>query len=167
MKLIPLTQGLFAKVSDHRFEYLNQWKWFAKRDHQTNNFYAFRQDNGRTVSMHRFIMNTPDDLLCDHKNRDTLDNQDENLRNCTKTQNRMNAGKNKNNKSGYKGVHFDKHRKKYRAFFKVGGKTVPIGSFDNVVDAAQAYDAAVSEAFGEFAYLNFPESVGEKEIATQ
>ena len=28
-RLIELTGGLFAKVSPHRFEYLNQFKWQA------------------------------------------------------------------------------------------------------------------------------------------
>jgi hypothetical protein len=36
MKLIPLTQGKHAKVSDKDYKWLNQWKWCAyynpKRD---------------------------------------------------------------------------------------------------------------------------------------
>lgn len=83
MKLIPLTQGLFAKVDDEDYEYLNQFKWMATKVRTT--FYAIRnvQINGKWkhLSMHREIMQTPDDMETDHKDWDGCNNQRHNMRN--------------------------------------------------------------------------------------
>lgn len=40
MKLIPLTQGKYAKIDDDIFDYLNQWKWHIVNGNNT--FYAVR-----------------------------------------------------------------------------------------------------------------------------
>jgi len=45
MKMIPLTQGKFAQVSDHRFDYLNQWKWYAMYVKRHDLWYAARAEN--------------------------------------------------------------------------------------------------------------------------
>lgn len=155
MKLIPLTQGKFAKVSDHRFAEVNQYKWFAIYDNKRNTFYAVRWTGvgSNYISMHRFIMNTPSDMICDHINHETLDNQDENLRNCTMTESNRNRRINKNNTSGYKGV--SRFGKKWRTVLQIGGKKVFSGFYENLEEAARAYDDAAKKHFGEFASLNF------------
>ncbi len=54
----------------------------------------------------------------------------------------------RNNKSGYKGVHFAQNK----WHVEVRGKHV--GYFDDVKDAARAYNEKALELFGEFANLN-------------
>lgn len=44
----------------------------------------------------------------------------------------------------------------WRAQIKVGGRNHWLGSFADEEDAARAYDLAAEEAFGEYAWLNFP-----------
>ena len=56
-----------------------------------------------------------------------------------------------NNTSGYRGVSWQKKNSKWRARLK----RVHIGSFDNAIDAACAYDQAAIKAFGQLAKLNF------------
>lgn len=86
-KLIPLTQGKFAIVDDADFEWLSQFKWhLAGR-------YAKGYVNGRVVSMHRLLMDTPTGLVTDHRNHRCLDNRRSNLRNITQAENTRNASK--------------------------------------------------------------------------
>lgn len=65
---------------------------------------------------------------------------------------KIRQGKQKNNKSGYKGVLF--FRGKWVAKIKVNKKSFYLGSFNNVIEAAKAYNAAAIKYFGENAYLN-------------
>jgi hypothetical protein len=94
MKEIQLTQGQVALVDDEDYEYLSQWKWYARWNKSTQSYYAVRtvgtKPNQVTVRMHRFIMNTLIGMDCDHKDHDTLNNQKHNLRNATKSQNSVN-----------------------------------------------------------------------------
>jgi len=155
-KFIQLTQGKVALVSDHRFEYLNQWKWYARRDR--NNWYAVREEDGDKIRMHRLIMGVTDPtILVDHQDGDGLNNQDDNLRKCTNTQNLYNRRINKNSTTGYKGVTWGKKERKYLARIKVNQKTLPLGEFIDPKQAAKAYDTAARHYFGEFARTNFNE----------
>jgi hypothetical protein len=83
VKIIPLTQGLSAKVDDADFEWLSQWKWYANKTGDSGCYYAARsqRQNGCMIKvyMHRLIMNCPDDKEIDHLNADPLDNRRDNL----------------------------------------------------------------------------------------
>ena len=61
------------------------------------------------------------------------------------------------NKSGFRGVHFHKHNKRWRAQIGYNYKLITIGYYDTPEEAARAYDAKAKELRGEFARLNFPE----------
>lgn len=155
MKTIKLSQGKFALVDDDDYEYINQWKWCVKQCKQ--NYYAGRRIifNGKYkfLYMHRFINNTENNLQVDHIDHNGLNNQRNNLRNCTCKQNRMNQkGR---SKSGYRGVTYVKHY--IVAQFPINGKTKHIGIFKTEEEAAKAYDKMAKLHYGEFANLNFPE----------
>ena len=151
MKKIKLTQGKVALVSDHRFEEFSQWNWSAQQLHGI--WYAYRSTKNGSVAMHRQIMGFPEGLQVDHKDGDGLNNQDENLRVCTSTQNQANRGKQKNNTSGYKGV--VKARKRWCAQIKLNRAVVFWKSFSTPEEAARAYDEKAREIYGEFAKTNF------------
>lgn len=109
MKKIPLTQGQFAIVDDWWYDYLMQWKWYARWNPETHSYYAMRNEgkspHRTSVMMSRVIMKTPKKMECDHKNHNTLDNREKNLRNVTTSQNQMNRrGAPKNNPLGVLGV---------------------------------------------------------------
>ena len=109
--------------------------------------------------MHREVANTPDGLVCDHINGDSLDNRKANLRSATHLQNCWNARKSPQSAySKYKGVTFDKMRQKWNAQICVNGKRIFLGTFKDETEAAKAYDSAAKRHFGEFAALNFPDS---------
>jgi hypothetical protein len=109
------------------------------------------------VYLHRFIMSAPVGKLVDHINpSDTLDNRTSNLRLATKHENSHNQRPRIGNSSKYKGVSWYKRHSKWQVSIGVNGKRKHLGLYTAEIDAARAYDAAASESFGEFAYLNFP-----------
>lgn len=100
-----------------------------------------------------FAMTTgadPGNSQIDHRNGDSLDNNPDNLRLANPIENGRNRGKNKNNTSGYKGVTRITKRGKWEAKIQIEGKTLHLGYFEELADAAAAYDRAAQEHHGEF-----------------
>jgi len=156
MRTIELTQGQVAKVSDHNFEYINQWNWYALWDDEAQAFYAVRKEGKnpfrKLISMHRVVAKTPDGMLCDHRNHDTLDNQDDNLRNVTASQNMINRRVSSNNKLGEKCI--SPWRGGFRVKVNKDKKLVFCKTFRTIEEAIIARNEAVIQIHGEFAYLN-------------
>ncbi len=154
VRFIPLTQGKFAVVDVEDYNWLAGYKWCVSQS--GNSFYAMRNRCGTKVLMHRQIMNASNGLLVDHIDGNGLNNRRSNLRLCTRYQNSCNSRPHRNNLySKYKGVRWDKRYNKWYAGIRKSGKQFFLGSFDNEIDAAKAYDKKAKELFGEFAYLNF------------
>ena len=158
MKEIQLTKGQVALVDDDMFDYLNQWKWYAS-EQKNGKFYAARKiklNSKRTsIMMHRLIINNTDSKLhTDHINGITLDNRKINLRICTNSQNQMNKNAQVNNKNGFKGVSYNKEKKKYEVSITANCNKIFLGRYDNIIHAAKAYNKAAVKYHGEFANLN-------------
>jgi hypothetical protein len=151
-RLIPLTRSQNAIVDVADFTWLSQWNWYAFWNPSTKSFYAMRA--GGRVRMHRMILECSPKQDGDHINGNTLDNRRENLRKCSRTQNAQNRGKQVNNTSGYKGVHWSVTG--WRSRIWVNGKCVHVGMFATSEQAAHAYDAAAKVYHGRFAKPNFP-----------
>jgi len=150
-KKITLTQGKFALVDDEDYEFINQFNWCFYQGRALRAEYSGRHSR---ILMHRLINKTPDGMLTDHINMDQLDNRKENLRDATKSQNMMNRNAQSNNKSGYKGVHWNKTNKNWNAQIALNGKSKHLGVFQNKEDAALAYDHAAMIHHGKFSKLN-------------
>lgn len=103
-----------------------------------------------TVSMHRVILATPPGMETDHKNQDKLDNRKENLRVCSKAENMRNRKRNKNCKSGVKGVSFHKMANAWIAQIVVDGRKTHLGTFKSIRAAAESYAKAAKKHYGEF-----------------
>ena len=88
----------------------------------------------------------------DHINTIPDDNRIENLREATHQQNMFNRGSHKNTTSTYKGVHWCKRNKKWRAQYKLNGKTIRVGDYDCEESARKAYVYAVEDHQKEFLY---------------
>ena len=158
MKQIPLTQGKYAIVDDEDYDRLMAMgKWHFNGIYAAKSI-TYRKPCGsmssRTIIMHRFISKAPKGLEVDHEDGNGLNNQKQNIRVCTTSQNQKNRGKQANNTSGFKGVTWNKRVGRWYAQIQNNKKQISIGLFDCPIEAAKAYNAAAIKYHGEFAKIN-------------
>lgn len=153
MKKIELTQGKVALVDDSDYELLSQWKWHAVKDKDA--FYARHSVKGKKgIRMHRMIMDFPNIGMIDHKDGDGLNNQRDNLRVCTNTQNLRNMKPRKNTSSKYKGVSYYSRDDNWIGRIGVKNKSRHLGYFESELEAAIIYNITARRYFGEYARVN-------------
>lgn len=152
MKYIKLTQDKRTIVDNADFNILSKYRWCFDKSRG----YAVSRIDGKVQLLYRFILGLKNGEICDHENRNKLDNRRTNLRLSDKSKNGANRTKQKNNTSGYKGVFLmkDGRKKKYMARMKFKGIDFFIGYYYTKKEAALAYNDAAFKNFGEFAYLN-------------
>lgn len=158
MKSIIVKPGYIVLVDDSDYEFVSQFKWHLVSGKYTT--YATRHlyvNNKRTTrTMHLDLIHPPTGFEVDHKDRNGLNNQRDNLRIATLQQNQGNTNKwnVKNPTSKYKGVSAN-GRGQWRASIFLMGKAYRIGDYATQEEAAIAYDARAKLAFKEFARTNF------------
>jgi len=155
---IELTQGYVSYIDPIDAD-LAESKWtLARRD---GSIYGYRMVSEKqkriAIMLHREILSRMlgRPLLrseyVDHKDCDGLNNRRENLRLATCADNQHNSRRRRDNKTGYKGVSWDKRRQKYVARIRFNFKRQFLGYFDTPLDAHKVYCAAAADLFGEFA----------------
>lgn len=150
-------KGGDISISSKDYQNISQYKWTAQMARNWKRYVIASiklEGKWKTVQLHRFILGAKKGQEVDHVNGDTLNNTRENLRICTKSQNRMNQDKYKNNNSGYKGVHFDRHIGKWRAQVNKDGTYLFSKYYDNLMEAVDAYNKNAKRYHGEFARTN-------------
>jgi hypothetical protein len=100
------------------------------------------------------ILDAQPGQLTDHKNHNGLDNRRDNIRISTRSQNQSNRIKKAEASSKYKGVSYAGDHKKWRSYIYFNNKTYFLGYFSDELMAAESYNNAAIEFFGDFAYLN-------------
>ena len=98
------------------------------------------QGKQKTKRIHRlvaesFIPNIEDRKEVDHIDGNTNNNNCNNLRWATHSQNNINKLPDKNNTSGHRGIDFMKNKNKWRARIKINQKEVHLGIFDTFEEA--------------------------------
>jgi len=175
MREILLSHNKITLVDDHNYDWLNEWKWSARKD--GNKYYAVTLSH---VLMHRIIMDNPKGMDVHHADSNGLNNQESNLVILTHNEHmriprKQYTRKLKHNKvsySGttkitnglinpYKGVTWHKQRKMYYAYIYVSGKQKSLGLYEDINEAAIAYNTAVIENLDEKAKLNVIYSIDE------
>jgi hypothetical protein len=116
VKLVPLTQGMYAQVDDADFEIVSKFKWHYAKPEAARSGYAYRYvPPNSTQSLHRFIMGEPAGYMVDHRDTDGLNNQRHNLRLCNNSQNKMNMPARRDSRFGIKGVYWASSKRRWRA----------------------------------------------------
>lgn len=155
MKHIELTHGKVALVDDDDLELVSAFKWSAMKVGRT--WYATTGGGGGGRSpqmlMHRLILGARRGQIVDHENHDGLDNRRLNLRFATVSQNAGNMRKHaRPTSSRFKGVYWDKNRRKWAAEICVQGKRLRLGRFCTEKEAGEAYERAARAHFTRFAF---------------
>lgn len=132
---IPLSQGAIAIVDDLDYPILSKYNWYL-----SHYGYAIRNaGGGKKIWMHRQLCPTESTLVVDHINNIKLDNRRANLRPLSRGDNTRNrVVPNKNNTSGFLGVSWHSHNKKWHAQIKIHRRNISIGFFDSKIEAAEA-----------------------------
>ena len=167
IRLKPYKYGKVALVDDVDFEWLSKYIWqYQPKKHGDRVLAEIHKNGNRTrIYMHRLVTNCPADMLVDHANHNTLDNQRSNLRICTETQNHGNMVVRKDSKTGYKGVKWNDFRKRWYVEVKHKDYGHVRGRFKSLKDAVDFYNENALEMFGEFALLNQYDPNDEREIS--
>jgi HNH endonuclease len=130
----------------------HQWRIYESRstpDHP----YVWTTVDWKLMAMHRLIMGNPEGMHIDHRDGNPLNNRRDNLRICTRSQNKANSKLYRNNQSGFKGVSFVKarHRLPWLACVYHNRKRIDLGWFATPAEAHEAYKVGALRIFGEFA----------------
>lgn len=157
---IPLTGGKFAKVDSIDYEFLMQKNWHISsgRTHRVIRSGGTRISMGCLILQRKF---NQDDLgRANYIDGDLLNNCRDNLRPATASQSAMTRKPRKGVSSKFKGVSWATRQKRWKAYIQEGSKNKYLGSFTDEIEAAEAYNKAALELFGEFARINtFEEAV--------
>lgn len=161
MKKIKISSGYECILDDDDYDKFSKFNWFASKKRSgiyvyRSQRYGIRKENKRlTIYLHREIMNAKKYDYVDHINGNTLDNRKQNLRICTNEQNLHNSKKtNKECTSKFKGVCWDKSKKKWLVSITINKKHKFIGRYDSELEAAEIYNKHATLIYGEFAKLN-------------
>lgn len=119
-------KGLYAVVDKSDYEKVSRYRWHYSNGYAVSDF---------DVSMHRFIMNPPQNLVIDHINHNRLDNRRSNLKICTSfenSQNRLHA------KATYGNVYSNKNVTRWYASNMIDGKRTRSKYYDTFEEAQNA-----------------------------
>lgn len=161
MKTIPLTQGKFAIVDDIDADLMDQkWSAVLMKDRK-NGFSAARTEPGnKHVYLHRLIMERVlgrklgRNEFVNPINSDPLDCRRENLRLSDYARSAQSRRKQSHTSSRYKGVTWHKRDKKWAANIGMNGKQRFLGYFATEQEAADAYEQAAKDMFGDYAKMD-------------
>lgn len=147
---VMLGHGKFSLIDFDDEAIAAQRSWCCDK-----NGYAVGSINGKSVFLHRFLLDLPVGVETDHANHNTLDNRRCNLRPATRSQNFGNKLKTRiGATSRFKGVSRVKKTGKWQAQSRTSEKTIYLGKFSTEIEAAQAYNNYAMKRWGEFALLN-------------
>ena len=151
MKLIPLTDGAFAKVDAADYEELSRYKWRLQEGYAVRSTPRVEGKQG-IERMHRRLLGLlpGDPRDGEHEDLDKLNNQRYNLRAATRSQNVQNAPLRADNKSGFKGVSWRLDQGRWQAQINTGHRNRHLGYFSDPALAHEFRCLAADMCHGEF-----------------
>jgi len=106
-------KGYQVEIDNDNFSWISKINFSPIITH--DKVYFKYKRNGKTLLLHRTIINAERGQLSDHINGNSLNCKRDNLRICNYCQNAQNAKMNRRNRSNLKGIYFDKRYNRYYA----------------------------------------------------
>lgn len=128
------------------YDRIKKYKWRSNKKG-----YISTQINGRTMSLHRFILNVDKEKEVDHIEGKPWDNRKEKLRIVTHRENMMNRKKSARNSTGVTGVSIEKDTGKFRSEIYYNGKKYSLGCYKTLEEAKRVRIQAEEEFFKDYA----------------
>jgi len=153
-----------TKLDDVWFDFFKDWNITGLAG-KTGIIYAWGRPKHAPFDtpsryLHRIILNAPKGIFTDHKDRNGLNNQEDNLRLCTNRQNQLNSKKRMGTSSRFRNVCFNYKNHRWQASAKLKEKLIYLGCFVTEEQAAIAYnDFAVENYDPEFVIYNQVDSI--------
>jgi len=144
---VVLTKGKVALIDLSDVDTVQKHQWYFDGEYAVTNL-----PNRSKLHLHRMIANTGTGKVTDHINRDKLDNRRNNLRVCNSSDNNHNRAL--NNPNGFRGITWNKRKRKWASQISIGNKNKGLGCFTSKIEAARAYDKKALELYGKYARLN-------------
>lgn len=151
MKTVQLTNSdKVGLISDEDYDKVMRYKWYLHTGGSIRSIEKIsKKEQNVTLSM--FLLNA---FNVDHKDRNQLNNQRDNIRKASRSKNNANRI-GWSNKSNYKGCYYYPDRpRQWRSKITVNGCFLHLGFFATELEAAAAYNVAATKHFGDFALLN-------------
>lgn len=120
-----------------------------------NTHYCHVSKPTESFYLHRGITRAGIGETVDHIDNNGLNNRRKNLRIVSRGVNRQRSDS-VSNSTGYRGVSYIPGTCKFEARIYHDGKCIRLGRFDDIHEAARAYDKKAVELYGDHAFLNIP-----------
>jgi len=130
--------GRIFTLCNRTNQYGKKGEWIERSDKPNKKGYIHLRIGGKHYLAHRLIMESfvgPSEQEVDHIDRNKSNNNFENLRYCSHSENNLN----KDCCDNAKGYCWHKRVKKWQAKISIDGKCKHLGYFDNEHDAHQAF----------------------------
>ena len=158
-----------VSIDDKFFDEISKITWYITKVSDQLAYAFCRTKEGNTIYMHRKIMEMQLGRKLerieevDHIDNNGLNNQLENLRIVSRSENQANQRGHRDSKSKYIGVHFNtRYTNPYRVKLMKNGINIHVNKgFDSAEEAAEIRDLLSIKYFGEYAKLNFPDKRNE------
>ncbi len=139
-----------TKVDTKNIKDIEDYKWYLRPDGYvaTNNYH------GMYMYLHCLICNKNSKYYVDHKDRNKLNNTEENLREANGSKNQMNKGISRKNTSGKVGVHWAKEQGSWCAMIGLNGKIINLGYFSDFNSAVKCRVNAEHNYFKDYRAIN-------------
>jgi hypothetical protein len=147
--------GFDVLIDEEDKERVLELKWHRKYVENNKYFTTTVRYEGKKhqnqLSLHRFIMNDPKGIFVDHINGNNFDNRKSNLRLATPGENARNINP-INYKGNIRGITIRNYGRspRYEVKIKSNGKTINIGTYDNIMVAEYHLMKACNKYHGDF-----------------